>query len=178
MQAEVTHAGHTRGTSRVVRIGLSATGLAAGQSISRAGFVGVGAEAATGPSADGFDPSHLLTRTDDLVTSPRPVDYGTDVTNRRMQPAASRALDRLLAQFEGTPDALHVLRSFDPEGSGPFREGRALELRSSSLTGPALAARAFAAGFDHIAVPADGTTRHPVPRTASRPRWPPTTRWS
>ncbi|MFJ5776208.1 LamG-like jellyroll fold domain-containing protein [Streptomyces sp. NPDC093094] len=158
VQAEVTHAGHTAGAGRVVRIGLSGTGLAAGQSISREGFAGAGAEAAEGRSADGFDPSHLLTRTDDLSTPPRAVDYGTGTGNRRMQPAASRALDRLLDQFEGTPVTVRVLRAFDPEGPGPFREGRTLELAGSSVTGPVLAAHAFAAGFDHVAVPAAGTS--------------------
>ncbi|MFJ7073469.1 LamG-like jellyroll fold domain-containing protein [Streptomyces sp. NPDC098781] len=166
VQAEVKQGGHTRGTCRVVRIGLPAAGLAAGQSISRVGFVGADAQATGGPSADSFDPLHLVTRTDDLTVSPRPIEYGTGVADRRMQAGASRALDRLLDQFEGIPDSLQVLRAFDPEGPGPFREGRALELRSSALTGSALAARAFAAGFDHIAVPADDTP--PAPGTENR----------
>ncbi|MGI5405328.1 LamG-like jellyroll fold domain-containing protein [Streptomyces chartreusis] len=166
VQAEVKQGGHTRGAGRVVRIGLSAAGLAAGQSISRAGLVDVGAQATGGPSADSFDPLHLVTRTDDLAVPPRPVEYGTGIANRRMQAGTSRALDRLLEQFEGIPHSLRVLRAFDPEGPGPFREGRALELRSSAFTGSALAARAFAAGFDLIAVPTDDTP--PVPGTENR----------
>ncbi|MEU0740854.1 LamG-like jellyroll fold domain-containing protein [Streptomyces sp. NPDC006134] len=172
VQAEVVRAGHTRGTGRVLRIGLPGDELTAGRSISRTGAVGTGRDQAAGPPDGAFDPSYLAVRTDDLSGTPRPVAYGPGPAGRRMHRTAALALDRLLDQLAGTPGTLSVLKAFEPAGPGPHREGRALTLRHSSLTAPALAARAFAAGFEHVAVPVDDGppepgTDHRVEATAA-----------
>ena len=80
------------------------------------------------------------------------MDYGIDPANRRMQRVTGQALDRLLDLIAATPGTVAVIRAYDPGGPGLLAQGRALWLRHSSLTGAALAAQAFAAGFDYVAL--------------------------
>ncbi len=84
-----------------------------------------------------------------------------------MQRVTGEALDRLLDLLAPVGGRLTVLASYVPQetagpspGPGPapdpdaalHAQGRALRLRHSTLAAPALAARAFAAGFHHIRV--------------------------
>ncbi|MGA5823993.1 LamG-like jellyroll fold domain-containing protein [Kitasatospora sp. NPDC094028] len=163
--ADVTVGGHTRSGSRTVRIGLPDTALTPGTSISRDGLLGATEAQAAGTVTDDFDPSYLQLRTDDLTDRPVAA-YGTDPNNRRMQPATSAALDRLLALTGPAGGILTVLAAYTPPVPGApdpglAGQGRALTLRhdnpaapAQALSAPALAALAFAAGFDHIAVQA------------------------
>ncbi|MEE4420265.1 LamG-like jellyroll fold domain-containing protein [Streptomyces bugieae] len=153
IQAEVTRAGHTRGCSQVVRVGLPADGLGIGASVDRAGTPGVTEEAAAGPRTDDFDESYLLVRTDDLTSGAR-VDYGTDPANRRMQHVTSLALDALLTR-QGPDGTLSVAGAYDPGRAGLRAQGRALVLRHSVLSAGELSARAFDAGFDFVKVAQD-----------------------
>ncbi|MGF1430784.1 LamG-like jellyroll fold domain-containing protein [Kitasatospora sp. LaBMicrA B282] len=166
---DVTVAGHTRTGSRALRIGLPSTTLTAGLSISRAGLLGATEAEAAGTVTDDFDESYLQLRTDDLLDPSRPVDYGSDPNARRMQPAAGAALDRLLDLLTPFSGSLIVLSAFTPPDPSPAspglaNQGRVLVLRYASfsppghpplpLTAGALAAHAFAAGFDHVSVQA------------------------
>ncbi|MFC9386764.1 LamG-like jellyroll fold domain-containing protein [Streptomyces venezuelae] len=167
VRVEVVRNGHVAGGTRRIRIGLSDTSLTAGRSISGTGRLDAGEAAAAGQPTDDFDPGMLRVRTDDLRRPPRLVDYGDEPGNRMMQGVTGEALDRLLALLEDTDGKLVVLRSYLPkdEDEPPpgdagetdpdaalHAQGRALRLRHTTLTAPALAARAFAAGFDHIRV--------------------------
>jgi DNA-binding beta-propeller fold protein YncE len=151
VRAEVTRRRHTAGGSRNIRVGLSDTSLAAGQSIAGDGTRGGTEAAAAGPPQDDFDELYLATRTDDLTGQHTNVSYGTDPANRRMQRVTGLALDRLL-DLLGGGGTVTVARAYDPVGPGLLAQGRALWLRHSTLTASALAARAFAAGFDHVRV--------------------------
>ncbi|MFD7644511.1 LamG-like jellyroll fold domain-containing protein [Kitasatospora sp. NPDC059795] len=162
---EVTRAGHTRGGRLPLRIGLPEDLLTAGQSIGRDGRIGATEAEAAGTVTEDFDAAYLQVRTDDLGAEPAPVDYGSDPDNRRMQPAAGAALDRLLAGL-GRTAPLTVVSAHQPTDPGLAGQGRVLVLRDDKpvtvghpfpLTPAALAARAFAAGFDHIAVQAPAT---------------------
>ncbi|MGW5986137.1 hypothetical protein ACWFRT_10235 [Streptomyces anulatus] len=167
VRVEVVRHGHVAGGTRRIRIGLSDTFLTAGRSITGTGRLDAGEAAAAGPPTDDFVPGMLRTRTDNLDRPPRLVDYGDEPGNRMMQRVTGDALDRLLALLAGTAGELEVLRSYLPEDEGEpppgdagetdpdaalHAQGRALRLRHTTLTAPALAARAFAAGFDHIRV--------------------------
>ncbi|MFD3566004.1 LamG-like jellyroll fold domain-containing protein [Streptomyces sp. NPDC058667] len=164
---EVTVRGHIAGGTRRIRIGLSDTSLEPGETISGTGRRGTSAEAAVGPPTADFDPNMQLVRTDDLTRPPGHIAYGTDPGNRIMQRVTGTALDRLLALLAQSPGVLRVLKAYAPapevegkttEGkpprtvADPHAQGRALSLRHDKLTASALAARAFAAGFDHIAI--------------------------
>ncbi|MFD0277835.1 LamG-like jellyroll fold domain-containing protein [Kitasatospora sp. NPDC127111] len=168
---EVSRAGHTRGGRRALRIGPPDDQLAPGRTIGRDGRIGATEAAAAGTVTDDFDLAHLQLRTDDLATPPARVSYGTATNHRRMQPAASAALDRLLAGLGGQPGTLSVLDAYTPGDQGLAGQGRVLRLRHDTrpggpppLSGLALAARAFAAGFDHIEVqaPASADAAAPV----------------
>ncbi|MFF9147264.1 LamG-like jellyroll fold domain-containing protein [Streptomyces sp. NPDC014861] len=166
VRVEVTHHGHVGSGTRRLRIGLGDTALTAGGSISGTGRHGATETASAGPPTPDFDPRLLHLRTDDLSRSPRPVDYGPGHANRLMQRVTGEALDRLLDVLAATDGQLVVLASYSAqEGGRPtpgpadpdpdtalHAQGRALRIRHSTLTAPALAARAFAAGFDHIRV--------------------------
>ncbi|WP_030760489.1 LamG-like jellyroll fold domain-containing protein [Streptomyces griseus] len=162
VRVEVARRGHVGSGTRRIRIGLADDSLTAGRSISGSGRLDAGEAEAAGPPTDDFTPNALRVRTDDL-DRPRPlVDYGTEPGNRMMQKVASDALDRLLGLLAGTEGRLLVLAAYAPapEGAPPpadpgaalHAQGRALRLRHPALTASALAARAFAAGFDHIRV--------------------------
>ncbi|GAA5033349.1 LamG-like jellyroll fold domain-containing protein [Actinopolymorpha pittospori] len=153
VRAEVVRRRHTAGGSRTVRIGLSDTALGVGGSITGDGTRGVAEAAAAGAPHDDFDEVYLVTRTDDLTGEHPNVAYGTDPANRRMQRVTGLALDRLLGLLTGA-GAVTVVKAYDPAGAGLLAQGRALWLRHSTLTAPALAARAFAAGFDFVRVDA------------------------
>ncbi|WP_306326772.1 LamG-like jellyroll fold domain-containing protein [Streptomyces venezuelae] len=162
VRVEVVRHGHVAGGTRRIRIGPSDTFLTAGRSISGTGRLDAGEDAAAGPPTDDFDPGMLRVRTDDLGPAPRLVDYRDEPGNRLMQRVTGDALDRLLALLKDTAGTLEVHRSYLPEDEGEpppddaddalHTQGRALRLRHTTLTAPALAARAFAAGFDHIRV--------------------------
>jgi DNA-binding beta-propeller fold protein YncE len=152
VHAEVTRRRHTAGGSRTVRIGLSDSSLAAGQSIAGDGTRGVDEAAAAGAPLDDFDEVYLVTRTDDYLGQHANVSYGSDPATRRMQRVTGQALDRLLDLLAATPGTLTVVRTYDQAGPGLLAQGRTLWLQHSTLGGPALAARAFAAGFDYIRV--------------------------
>jgi DNA-binding beta-propeller fold protein YncE len=154
VHAEVTRSRRTAGGSRTVRIGLTDTGLTAGGSIGRDGTRGVAEAAAAGPATDDFDETYLVTRIDDYLGQHSNVDYGADPAHRRMQRVTGQALDRLLDLLTGTPGTVTVVRAYDAAGPGLLAQGRALWLRHSTLTGAALAARAFAAGFEYVALDA------------------------
>jgi DNA-binding beta-propeller fold protein YncE len=152
VHAEVTRRRHTAGGSRTVRIGLSDSSLAAGQSIAGDGTRGLSEAAAAGEPLDDFDEVYLVTRTDDYLGQHANVSYGTDPPTRRMQRVTGQALDRLLDLLAGTPGTVTVVKAYDQAGTGLLAQGRALWLRHSTLATPALAARAFAAGFDYVRV--------------------------
>ncbi|MFJ8596588.1 LamG-like jellyroll fold domain-containing protein [Streptomyces sp. NPDC093598] len=167
VRVEVAHRGHVGSGTRRIRIGLTDTALTAGERISGTGRSGATEAAAAGPPTSDFDPRMLHLRTDDLTRPPRPVDYGTDPEhrNRMMQRVTGEALDRLLDVLARTDGRLTVLASYVAQEAGEpppdpaadpdaalHAQGRALRLRHSTLTASALAARAFAAGFDHIRV--------------------------
>ncbi|PJN25519.1 LamG-like jellyroll fold domain-containing protein [Kitasatospora sp. CB02891] len=163
---EVTRAGHTRSGRLPVRIGLPEDLLTAEQTIGRDGRIGATEAEAAGTVTEDFDPAYLQVRTDDLGAAPAPVDYGSDPDNRRMQPAAGAALDRLLAGL-GRTEPLTVVSAYLPTDPGLAGQGRVLVLRDDRpftgglpfpLSPAALAARAFAAGFDHITVQAPATS--------------------
>ncbi|MFI0150472.1 LamG-like jellyroll fold domain-containing protein [Streptomyces lydicus] len=156
VQVEVTQAGHTRGGSRVVHIGLPAGGLGTGESVSRTGVPAVTEAQAAGPPTDDFDERFLLLRTDDLTGTHRGVDYGPDLANRRMQRVTALALDRLLDRLHGEDGQLLVTGAHDPSLTGLRAQGRALVLRHSELSAGELSARAFDAGFDFVEVAPDG----------------------
>ncbi|MFI2206811.1 LamG-like jellyroll fold domain-containing protein [Streptomyces sp. NPDC020192] len=176
---EVTRAGHTRGGRRTLRIGLPEDFMTIGQTIGRDGRIGVSESESAGTVTTDFDPSYLQLRTDDLALRPAHVDYGFDVNNRRMQPAAGAALDRLLARLAGRPGTLTVVSAYDPSGFSLAHQGRALVLRydqptvsgqPSPVTGPALAAHAFAAGFDFVTLQnAPDPGGQPIVRAAVAP---------
>ena len=152
VHAEVTRSRRTAGGSRTVRIGLAGAGLAAGDSIARDGTRGADEATAAGPATDDFDETYLVTRIDDYLGRHTNVDYGADPDHRRMQRVTGQALDRLLDLIAATPGTVAVIRAYDPGGPGLLAQGRALWLRHSTLTGAALAAQAFAAGFDYVAL--------------------------
>jgi Concanavalin A-like lectin/glucanases superfamily len=152
VHVEVTRGGHTRGGSRIIRIGLADTSLSTGQSISGTGVRGVSEEAAAGASSDDFSELYLQLRTDDYRGEHINVSYGDALANRRMQRVTAAALDALLGLLAGTAGVLSVVRAYDPAGAGLLAQGRALWLRHSTLAAPALAARAFAAGFDYVRI--------------------------
>ncbi|MFH9958471.1 LamG-like jellyroll fold domain-containing protein [Streptomyces roseolus] len=170
VRVEVAHHGHVGSGTRRIRIGLGDTALTAGGSISGTGRHGATETASAGPPTPDFDPRMLHLRTDDLNRPPRPVDYGPGHADRLMQRVTGEALDRLLDVLAPTGGQLVVLASYTAqEGGRPapdpavpaaepdpdtalHAQGRALRIRHSTLTAPALAARAFAAGFDHIRV--------------------------
>ncbi|AOP48602.1 LamG-like jellyroll fold domain-containing protein [Streptomyces lydicus] len=156
VQVEVTHAGHTRGGSRAVRIGLPAGGLGTGESVSSTGVPAVTETQAAGPPTDDFDEGFLLLRTDDLTGTHRGVNYGQDLANRRMQRVTALALDRLLDRLHGEDGELLVTGAHDPALTGLRAQGRALVLRHSKLSAGELSARAFDAGFDFVKVAPDG----------------------
>lgn len=150
IQAEVTHTGHTRSCSRVLRIGLADGGLASGESVSRTGVLGVTETQAAGPRTDSFRESHLLVRTDDLLGTRTAIDYGTELDNRRMQHVTAVALDRLLDLLTEQSGTLTVLKAYDPSDPGLHGQGRALMLRHSALSTGELSARAFDTGVDFV----------------------------
>ncbi|WP_393062897.1 LamG-like jellyroll fold domain-containing protein [Streptomyces sp. LN549] len=169
VRVEVVRHGHVGSGTRLIRIGLSDTALTAGQSVGGTGRRDPVEVAAAGPPTTDFDPHMLRVRTDDLTQPPRHVDYGTEPGNRMMQRVTADALDRLLDLLSAMAGDLMVLKSYVPEvegepplegqaESGPdtvlHAQGRALRLRHPALTAPALAARAFAAGFDLVRVDA------------------------
>ncbi|MEU5915456.1 LamG-like jellyroll fold domain-containing protein [Streptomyces sp. NPDC047141] len=167
VRVEVVRHGHVAAGTRTLRIGLGDTALTAGHSISGTGLRDATETHDAGPRTGDFDPNMLHVRTDDLDDPPAPVDYGKADAHRMMQRVTSEALDRLLALLRGTPGALTVLTSYVPAEAAGDRtradlhtQGRALVLRHAGLTARALAARAFDAGFDHIAVAA-GTAGNP-----------------
>ncbi|MEU4077856.1 hypothetical protein DEJ45_01195 [Streptomyces venezuelae] len=181
VRVEVVRHGHVASGTRRIRIGLSDTSLTAGRSISGTGRLDAGEAAAAGPPTDDFDPDMLRVRTDDLEQPPRLVDYRDEPGNRMMQRVTGEALDRLLALLAGTAGKLEVLRSYVPQDEGEpppadagetdpdaalHAQGRALRLRHTTLTAPALAARAFAAGFDHIRVDPAPPAEPDEPETA------------
>jgi len=152
VDVEVRRRRHTGRGSRKIRIGLADNSLAAGDSIGGDGRRGIGeADGAGGPSAD-FSELYLETRTDDFVGFQGKVDFGNQLNNRRMQPATGAALLRLLSLISGGPGSLAVVKAYDPGGNGLVTDGRALWLRHTNLTAPALAARAFASGFDFVRI--------------------------
>ncbi|MEW2175294.1 LamG-like jellyroll fold domain-containing protein [Streptomyces sp. NPDC005406] len=166
VRVEIVRRGHVASGTRSVRIGLPDTSLTAGHSISRTGRRDTTEADDAGPPTTDFDPNMLQVRTDDLAPQPAPVVYGKADTNRVMQRATSDTLDRLLALLDGTPGELTVLTSYvpatgiddppagsdDPPAENLRTQGRALVLHHATLSAPALAARAFDAGFDHIEV--------------------------
>ncbi|WP_327319628.1 LamG-like jellyroll fold domain-containing protein [Streptomyces sp. NBC_01235] len=169
VRVEVVRRGHVGSGTRRIRIGLSDTSLTAGQSVSGTGRRDATEVAAAGPPTNDFDPHMLRVRTDDLTRPPRPVDYRTEPGNRMMQRVTADALDRLLDLLSETAGDLMVLMSYVPKAEGEpapgeptesdpdtalHAQGRALRLRHSRLTASALAARTFAAGFDHIRIDA------------------------
>jgi sugar lactone lactonase YvrE len=151
VHAEVSRGRHTAGGSRNIRIGLSDSSLAAGQSIAGDGTRGGTEAAAAGAPQDDFDELYLITRTDDFLGQHTNVSYGTDPATRRMQRVTGQALDVLLGLLTGA-GTVTVVKAYDPAGAGLLAQGRALWLRHSTLPAPALAARAFAAGFDYVRV--------------------------
>lgn len=152
VHAEVSRRRHTRGGSRIVRIGLTNTSLAAGDSIGSDGRRGVTESQAAGDVTDDFSELYLAMRTDDLTGQHTNVIYGAGISNRLMQRGAGAALDRLLDLLAANAGSLQVVKAWDPAGAGLLAQGRALWLRHSNLTARALAARAFAVGFDFVRV--------------------------
>ncbi|MFI9047317.1 LamG-like jellyroll fold domain-containing protein [Streptomyces sp. NPDC053427] len=149
---EVSRAGHTRSGRRTIRIGLPDTALDAAGSVGRDGRLGATEAQAAGPPADDFDPTYLQLRTDDLSPPARAVVFGPAPAARRMQPATGAALERLLDVLGPAAGKLHVLSAFSQADHGLAGQGRVLVLAHDTLSAPALGARAFAAGFDHIAL--------------------------
>lgn len=150
IQAEVIRRRHTGRGSRMIRIGLADTSLQPGDSIAGDGRRAVTeADAAGLPEAD-FSEAFLIARSDDYPGQPHAgqVSYGTDPGARRMQRAASAALDRLIGLLGA--GKLSVTKAYDPAATDLHLVGRALALTHDTLTGGALAARAFAAGFDFV----------------------------
>jgi hypothetical protein len=139
VRVEVTRKRRTAVGTRLLRVGLQ--GLAAGESISGEGRGGVSEEQAAGPRSPFFDPAYLTT-------------YQTDESVHRMQPHTARVLERLRSLLpEG--ETLDILEAYTPDAANLHGEGRALRLAHESLSPSALAARAFAAGFDYIRHEAD-----------------------
>ncbi|MFD4370662.1 LamG-like jellyroll fold domain-containing protein [Streptomyces sp. NPDC058486] len=180
VRVEVVRHGHVGSGTRVLRIGLSDSSLSAGHAISGTGRRDATEAAAAGPPTPGFDPRMLRVRTDDLTQPPRRVAYGTEPGNRLTQRVTAAALDRLLDLLSDTPGNLLVLTSYVPEAptapppddptpadpdTALHTQGRALRLRHPTLTAPALAARAFAAAFDHIRIDAPPPTEPDEPET-------------
>ncbi|WP_306311437.1 LamG domain-containing protein [Streptomyces hydrogenans] len=180
VRVEVVRRGHVGSGTRRIRIGLSEDSLTAGQSVSGTGLRGAAEKAAAGTPTDDFAPDAMRVRTDDLTDPPRPVAYGPELEDRLTQRVTADALDRLLDLLADTAGTLDVLRSYvpEPEDAPPpdgrsepdpdaalHHQGRALRLRHTALTAPALAARAFAAGFDHIRIDAPPPTDPNGPRT-------------
>ena len=152
VHVEVTRHQHTRGGSRDFRIGLAPASLAAGGSIDGTGLRGVTEAAAAGTPADDFSELYLDLRADDYAGQHANVSYGTDLANRRMQPAAGAALDRLLDLLATTAGTVTVVKAYDPTATGLLTQGRALWLQHATLSAPALAAAAFAAAFDYVRI--------------------------
>ncbi|MFE5590978.1 LamG-like jellyroll fold domain-containing protein [Streptomyces sp. NPDC056549] len=179
VRVEVVRHGHVAGGTRRIRIGLADTSLTAKHSISGTGRRDSTEAAAAGPPTSDFDPDTLDVRTDDLDRPPRPVEYGDEPGNRLMQRVTADALVRLLDLLEGTAGTLMVLVSYVPKAAGEpppgpakpdpdaalHAQGRALRLRHTTLTASALAARAFAAGFDLIRIDATPSTDPDGPET-------------
>jgi hypothetical protein len=152
VHVEVTRHQHTRGGSRDFRIGLAPASLAAGGSIDGTGLRGVTETAAAGTPADDFSELYLDLRADDYTGQHANVSYGTDLANRRMQPAAGAALDRLLDLLATTAGTVTVVKAYDPTAAGLLTQGGALWLQHTTLPAPALAAAAFAAAFDYVRI--------------------------
>lgn len=150
VQVEVIRRQHTGRGSRRVRIGLAGSTLQPGDSIAGDGRRGVAETDAAGTPEAVFSAAYLITRSDDYVGQPNfgKVAYGTDLGDRRMQRAAAAALDRLLSQLGA--GKLSVIKAYDPAASDLHMVGRALVLTHDTLTAGALAAQAFAAGFDFV----------------------------
>jgi len=131
--------------TRGLRIGLPRTGagaLATSASIGGDGRLAVTESVASGGPSSFFHPVYLDAH---AVAG---VDYGANPLNRRMQRRVARALDRMIGFLGG--GTLRVERAYDPAETDLHREGRALQLSHSALDGRALAAAAFAAGFDFV----------------------------
>jgi DNA-binding beta-propeller fold protein YncE len=152
VQIEVVRRRHTGRARRRVRIGLADFSLSPGDSIAGDGRRGVTEAAAAGDPEPGFSEAYLVTRYDDYPgqANAGKVDYGASLGNRRLQLAAAAALDRLLVLL--TNGKLTVVKAYDPATVDLHKVGRALVLEHDTLTPSALAARAFAAGFDFVRV--------------------------
>ncbi|MFE5518400.1 LamG-like jellyroll fold domain-containing protein [Streptomyces virginiae] len=171
---EVTLRGHVATGTRRIRIGLTDTSLKPGRTISGTGLRGISVGAAVGPPREDFAPDAQRVRTDDVTRPRHPVAYGTEPGRRLMQQVTGAVLDRLLALLAESPGVLTVLKAYEPIPAAKTRtttgtrtgtarakppsiallhaQGRALLLRHDTLTASALAARAFAAGFDYIGI--------------------------
>ncbi len=104
-----------------------------------------------GEPDDFFHPAYLVTHADTRAT------YGTDINNRRMQPAVAQRLDQLLtlitANSTTTPVApLAVVQAFVPGGTDLHGVGRALVLQHPTLSVGTLGVLAHAAGFTYVSV--------------------------
>ena len=150
VRADVTRERHRATATSDVRIALADTALGMGESTSGAGQRGASEDSASGLLSSYFQPTYLVVRDDDSGLVPV-ISYGSDPLRRRMDRAASAALNQLIPLV---PPALTVVRAYDPAATDLHAQGRALDLTHSSLPLPTLAARAFQAGFDFIRIEA------------------------
>jgi YVTN family beta-propeller protein len=129
------------------RVGIAQ--LAAGESISEAGALGVPESVADGPD-DQFDPAYLVTLADPRLT------FAPGVNSRRVQPALAARLGAMLDLLPGGGQPL-VTAAWNPAGSGPDAAGRAVTIEPGTAAVPLarLGALAHAAGITYAAN--DGT---------------------
>ncbi|MDQ0000095.1 LamG-like jellyroll fold domain-containing protein [Pseudarthrobacter sulfonivorans] len=146
VQIEIARRHLTARGARRIRIGLNDTSLGAGQTIAADGRRGV-RRSIVGLPVTALPETSLVTRTDDLTGAA--VGY-TSLDARRVHPEAGRRLDRLLKILSADGGKLQVKRAFVAGADPLVAQGRVLELTHTAFDGPALAARAFAAGFAHL----------------------------
>jgi YVTN family beta-propeller protein len=144
-KVEVTRNGRVASGNRVFRAGLAS--LADGGSIGADGAMPVDESVAGQPQDNTFfHPAYLVTH------QAAHADYGSDVNNRRMQPATAAALNRLLALITagGAAGNLQVLHAFVLGAADLAGVGRALTLAHTTLAPEQLGALAHAAAFTFV----------------------------
>ncbi|MGH2507299.1 MAG: hypothetical protein ACRDHZ_07825, partial [Ktedonobacteraceae bacterium] len=147
--------------------------MSIGASIGNDGTLGVAPDVAGAPDTF-FHPVYLVTHNDPHIT------YGSDLNNRRMQPALAGLLDKLLAilasngmadqvgatrnyfnQFKFSErhfgdEHLEIVQAYTPGADDSsamnrlFRVGRALILHHPVIGGDALAVMAHSVGFTYV----------------------------
>jgi hypothetical protein len=142
LRVEHTFQRHTVTGTRSIRIGV--TNLADGESIAIDGDMQANEDVVSGVPGEAINQIYL-------IISETGASYGADINNRKMHIALERPFNRLIGLLKTTNlSLLHVVKSFDPVGSGLHQAGRAIVLRHETLDIGFLGALAHFAGFDFV----------------------------